>query len=203
MGNYPLGSRPEESDLAAFFAEVMDSVRLPVGIQNAPEFLGVGLSPEAVLALAESRPHFRIMKGEGPVVVVKPFIDRLRERVAIFNGRGGLELPDNLRAGCVGIVPAPDCADIQVQIYRAFGKGDPDRMDELYARILPYVVFAMQTISVAVAYGKAMFAERAGIENSCACRMAPGPRDPFFEMASRRWSRKLGNYRIDAFPEGD
>ncbi len=27
-------------------------------------------------------------------------------RLAVFNGRGGMELPDNFRAGCAGLVPA-------------------------------------------------------------------------------------------------
>ena len=194
----PLGARPGEAELSDFFADVMGAVALPCGIQNAPEFLGVGLSAEAVRALAARRPHFRIMKGEGPVAVVKPYVDRLGQAMAVFNGRGGLELPDNLRAGCAGMVPAPDCADIQMDIYAAFVAGDFERMDALYREILPYVVFAMQTISVAVAYGKPMFAARAGIDSACVCRVAPGPRDPFFEAAMRRWSRAFGPYRSNA-----
>ena len=191
----PLGARPNEAELSEFFAEVMDAVTLPTGIQNAPEYLGVGLSAESVRALAARRPHFRIMKGEGPVAVVKPYIDRLGDGMAVFNGRGGLELPDNLRAGCAGMVPAPDCADIQLDIYAAFQAGDFERMDSLYREILPYVVFAMQTISIAIVYGKFLFAHRAGIDSACACRVAPGARDPFFEAAAQRWSRGFGPYR--------
>ena len=39
--------RPPASpgDLLRFFGAVADSVDCPVGIQNAPEFLGIGLSP--------------------------------------------------------------------------------------------------------------------------------------------------------------
>jgi len=191
----PLGARPGEAELSEFFADVMSVVSLPTGIQNAPEFLGVGLSAQAVRALAARRPHFRIMKGEGPVAVVKPYIDSLGDAMAVFNGRGGLELPDNLRAGCAGMVPAPDCADIQLEIFAAFCAGEFERMDALYRDILPYVVFAMQTISVAVVYGKRMFALRAGIENACACRVASHAPDPFFEAAMLRWSRAFGPYR--------
>ena len=67
-------------------------------------------------------------------------------------------------------------------------------MDALYEHILPYVVFAMQTLTVAIVCGKRMFARRAGIENACACRIARDPPEPFFEDAMRRWSARFGPY---------
>ena len=158
--------------------------------------VGVGLSLRAVQALVARCPNFKIMKGEGPVVVVKPFVNLLVRELAIFNGRGGLELPDNLRAGCAGMMPAPDCADFQIEIFDAWRQGDEARVNALYQSILPYVVFAMQSIPVAVAYGKRMFARRAGIENTGACRIVRDTPDPFFEAAMLRWSKAFGPYRI-------
>jgi len=190
----PLGAKPNEKDLADYFAAVMRATALPTGIQNAPEYLGVGLGAEAVAALASAHDNFTLMKAEGAVAVVKPFIDRVGSDIAIFNGRGGLELPDNLRAGAAGIVPAPDCADVQAAIYAAWRAGEEQRMDALYERILPYVVFAMQTLTVAIVFGKRMFAQRAGIDNACVCRIAPEPPEPFFEDAMRRWSARFGPY---------
>jgi 4-hydroxy-tetrahydrodipicolinate synthase len=190
----PVGARPSEGELCEFFADVMAAVKSPAGIQNAPEFLGVGLSPPAVRALADRRSNFTLMKGEGPVAVVKRYVDALSPRVAVLNGRGGLELPDNLRAGCVGLVPAPDCADWQMAIQAAFLAGDEACMDALYRDILPYVVFAMQSLDVAILYGKRMFAARAGIDNPCACRIVRDAPDPFLIAAMRRWSARFGPY---------
>jgi 2-keto-3-deoxy-L-arabinonate dehydratase len=191
----PLGAKPGEAELSEFFGAAMRAVSISVGIQNAPEFLGVGLSAPAVKQLAAAHPNFTLMKGEGPVVVVKPYVDLLGPDLAIFNGRGGLELPDNLRAGCAGLVPAPDCADIQIQIYEAWHAGDYARMDALYCEILPYVVFAMQSMPIAISLGKRTFVRRAGIDNSCACRIVRDPPQPFFEDAMRRWSSRFGAYR--------
>jgi len=188
-----LGAKPSLAELSEFYAAIMRSVSVPVGIQNAPEYLGVGLDPEAVKILRAQHPNFLLMKGEGAVFSVKPFIDSIGADLAVFCGRGGLELPDNLRAGCAGVVPAPDCADIQVSIYEAWRAGDEDRMDALYKRILPYIVFAMQALPVAIFYGKRMFARRARIENSCACRMKIAP-EGFFDAAMIRWSSRLGAY---------
>ncbi len=190
----PIGARPSEAELMEFFVEVMTTTKSPIGVQNAPEFLGVGLSPPAVRVLAARRPNFTLMKGEGPVAVVKRYVDALAPRVAVLNGRGGLELPDNLRAGCAGLVPAPDCADWQMAIHAAFLAGDEVHMDALYRDILPYIVFAMQSLDIAIACGKRMFAARAGIANACACRIVRDAPDPFLIAAMGRWSAAFGTY---------
>ncbi len=190
----PLGARPDERELADYFSAVMRATGLPTGIQNAPDYLGVGLGADAMKRLASAHDNFTLMKAEGAVAVVKPFIDLLGRDFAIFNGRGGLELPDNLRAGAAEIVPAPDCADVQAAAFDAWRAGDEKRMDALYEGILPYVVFAMQTLTVAIVCGKRMFARRAGIENACSCRIARDPPEPFFEDAMRRWSARFGAY---------
>jgi 2-keto-3-deoxy-L-arabinonate dehydratase len=190
----PLDARPDERELADYFSSAMRATALPTGIQNAPDYLGVGLGPDSVERLALAHDNFVLMKAEGAVAVVKPYIDLLGRTLAIFNGRGGLELTDNLRAGAAGIVPVPDCADVQAAIFDAWQAGDEARMDALYETILPYVVFAMQTLTVAIVCGKRMFARRAGIENACSCRIARDPPEPFFDDGMRRWSARFGAY---------
>lgn len=190
----PLGQRPPSDKLLEFYSAAMSGVGIDVGIQNAPEFLGVGLNPEEVRTLRRRHANFTLMKGEGPVVNVKPFIDALRGDLVVFNGRGGLETPDNLLAGCAGMIPAPDCADLQIALFDAFAAGETAEVERLYARVLPYIVFAMQSLDVAIFYGKRMFARRAGIDNDCACRVPQLTLDPFFEAALERWSNDFGAY---------
>ncbi len=190
----PLGQKPSGADLSDFYSAVMRQVRVPVGIQNAPEFLGTGLNVDEILALRRKHDNFTLMKGEGPVAVVKPYVDALGSDFAIFNGRGGLELPDNLIAGCAGMIPAPDCADVQVAIYDAVQAGDLARATALYEQILPYIVFAMQTIEVHILCGKRMFARRAGIANAASSRLPKLQWSPFLESALERWSSRFGAY---------
>lgn len=189
----PLGSTAT-SELVDFYAEIMRQVSVPVGIQNAPEYLGVGLDVDDLIALRRRCDNFTIMKGEGPVVTVKRYIDALGSDVAIFNGRAGMELPDMILAGGAGMIPAPDCADIQVAIFDAVEAGDLERAAALYQRILPYVLFIMQAIDFHILYGKQVFARRAGITNAATSRLAKGPRQPFFEAAAARWSAVFGAY---------
>ncbi len=156
----PRESKPSDAELLHFYDTIMETITIPVGIQNAPEYLGVGLSPPGVLQLHKQHSQFSVMKGEGPVYQVRRFIDATQGDMAIFNGRGGLELPDNLRAGCSGMIPAPDCADVQIEIYRHFKAGNLSQADALYQTVLPLIVFTMQSIEFAVSYGKILTARR-------------------------------------------
>jgi len=183
----PLGATPFADALADFFAGIMAAVPARFGIQNAPEFLGVGLDPDAVAALRDRRPNFVLMKGEGPVVQVKRFIDRLGADLPIFNGRGGLELVDNLLAGCAGMIPAPETIDLQVAVYAAVRAGDTPLAIARYQRLLPYAVFAMQTLEVAILHGKRAFVRRADIANAATCRLPRLTPTPFLDEAAARW----------------
>ncbi len=153
----------EEAVLARFFAEIMRGSPIPVGIQNAPEYLGVGLGPAAIAALAHDVDAFRVLKGEGPATLIERVVAETGGSLAVFNGRGGLELPDNFRAGCAGLVPAPDCFDVQVRAWAAMREGDEMEAERLYREILPAIVFVMQSIDHLVCYGKRLVAARLGL----------------------------------------
>ena len=51
-------------------------------------------------------------------------IGELGGRMKVFNGRAGLELPDNFRAGVDGMIPGIETVDLQVGIERAMRAGD-------------------------------------------------------------------------------
>ena len=155
---------PEES-YADFFAGVMERVDLPCAIQNAPEYIGVGLGPDSIKRLKERRPNFTLLKGEGPVLTIRRVLEAVEGKLAVFNGRGGLELPDNLRAGCAGMVPATDTFDYQVQIYKFMRRGDAESertAEEIYRKILPAIVFTLQSLDMLICYGKRLAALRMG-----------------------------------------
>ena len=136
---------------------------MPVAVQNAPEYIGVGLTPEGVNTLARDHPNFRILKGEGPVISIRRFIEQAQGRVAVLNGRGGLELVDNLRAGCAGMIPATDTFDRQAKIFDLFAAGREQEAEALYRETLPAIVFVMQSLDTLHCYGKRLAALRLGI----------------------------------------
>ncbi len=160
-----VGAMPEE-EYIRFFGKVADRATLPVAIQNAPDYLGVGLSPDGLETLNRNHPNVTLLKGEGSAVAIRELIERTDGRLAVFNGRGGLEITDCLRAGCAGMIPAPDCFDVQVKIYELMATGkDSDAADaeRLYRDILPLITFVMQSIEHLLCYGKRVAARRLGI----------------------------------------
>lgn len=160
----PQGARgASEGELTRFFASVVKVSPVPVGVQNAPQYLGSGLSDESLVRLARENPQFRYLKGEGPALAIAETIAATDGALAVFNGRGGLELPDNHRAGCAGMIPAPDCADAQVRIWEAMDEGREEEAERLYAEILPLVTFCMQSVDQFLCYGKRLTARRLGM----------------------------------------
>ncbi|HXV06602.1 MAG TPA: hypothetical protein VD791_01110 [Burkholderiales bacterium] len=84
----------------------------------------------------------------------------------MFNGRGGNELPDNLRAGCAGLIPATDTFDFQVRVFELMRSGraqDEARAEAVYREVLPAIVFAMQSLDTLICYGKRLAALRLGL----------------------------------------
>jgi 4-hydroxy-tetrahydrodipicolinate synthase len=177
-----------------FFADVMQRVRVPVGIQNAPEYLGVGLSVQSLSALAAQCAHFQWLKGEGPATIIQSTIERLREQgsaLPVFNGRGGQELIDNLRAGCAGLIVAPDSFDWQAAIHRAFAAGDEEKAQTLYEQVLPSIVFVMQSLDALTCYGKRIAAWRMGFDVAHDRGMRP---TEFGLACARRFASALGPF---------
>ena len=183
-----------ESWYADFFAAVMERVQLPCAIQNAPEYIGVGLSPECIAALHDRCSNFTLVKGEGPVLAVRSVIEAVRGGLAVFNGRGGLELPDNLRAGCAGMIPAADTFDYQVRIFELMRRAmEPDERvaEEIYQKILPAIVFTLQSLDTLICYGKRIAALRLGLSDVHDRTPALAPTE--FGMAcARRYADMLG-----------
>jgi len=186
----PERGRPE-SHYAQFFARVMEQVDLPVAIQNAPEYTGVGLSDAALRELAHMRPNFVLLKGEGPALTIRRSIEALHGALAVFNGRGGLELPDNLRAGCAGMIPATDTFDYQVRVFECMRSGDDDQAERVYREVLPAIVFVMQSLDTLICYGKRIAAWRLGLEvvHDRSPALAP---DAFGLACARRYASALG-----------
>ncbi len=182
-----------EDELIAFFGAVADASALPVAIQNAPEFLGVGLTPQGFARLTAEHPNVQLLKAEGSALSVHEIMEATGHRLTVFNGRGGLELPDNLRAGCAGMIPAPDCMDRQVRIYDLMQTGKPEdeaEAERLYAEILPCITFVMQSLDTLICYGKRITALRLGLNvHDRAPALAP---NAFGLACAERYAKALG-----------
>ena len=167
-----------------FFGRVAEATTLPVAIQNAPAFMGRGLSATEIADLVRQHPNIRAIKGEGPVTDIAGVIAATGGSLPVFNGRAGLEMLDNFRIGCRGLILAPDCIDYAVAAYEAYRNGNHVSAEALYARMLPAVVATMQGLEHLICYGKRLYAARAG-ESIQDRAPALRPNDTGLEMVAR------------------
>ena len=156
-----------EIEFVRLFGAVADAVALPIAIQNNPVNLDVVLSAGALVTLNRNHANVCLLKGEGPILYVRRLLDETQGAFRIFNGRGGLELPASVRAGCVGLIPAPDLSDVLAQCWRLMLRSDPDPVAEaerLHAAVLPVLTYVMASPEHMLCYGKRLFASRIRIE---------------------------------------
>lgn len=180
-----------ETELMRFFGAIADAIDCPIGIQNAPEFLGVGLSEASLSALNRSHANVSLVKAESSALAVRRLIEALDGRMTVFNGRAGLELTDNYRAGVDGMIPGTETIDRQIAIEDAMRAGDEQTAERLYREILPALAFAMQGIEHFVLHAKRLAALRLGIAPS-GLRIPSETPHPFGEAAIARFAAELG-----------
>lgn len=186
-----------EAEYVAWYGQVADLVArrsaIPLGIQNAAAYIGVGLSPAGVATLARNHPNVTLIKAEDSAVDVQRLVEATEGRLTVFNGRAGLELPDCLRAGCAGMIPAPECADVQARIFDLFTAGDVAAAEVEYRRVAPMISFAIQGVATFLCYGKRMTGWRMGLPEVVERPPSLAP-TPFGLAIARRFAAELGPY---------
>ena len=153
-------------DCYNFFLNILPQTKgFLTGIQNAKEYIGVGLNSKQVNNLYKNFNNFRAIKGEASSVIIREEIKEYPKDLTVFNGRGGQEILDNLNVGCKGIVPCLDFSDKLINIYKNFQKNNIPNAEKQYKEILPSIVFIMQSIETLICYGKRVCAYRMGVKN--------------------------------------
>ena len=185
----------EDEKLATFFSTVIDAVDCPVGIQNAPEFLGFGLSHQSLIKLSKQHHNFKIAKLECTAVALNSVVAEMPSDVMVFNGRCGLELTDNLRAGADGIIPSIELIDKTSEIFKEFTVGHQEQADRLYTALSPVISSIMQGLPHLLTYGKLLAALRMGIDYG---GQRPGalPITEFGESRIRAVVEQLGKFDV-------
>jgi 4-hydroxy-tetrahydrodipicolinate synthase len=152
------------SEYLDFFGRVMRATTLPTAIQNAPQYLGRGLSDEDIQTLRAANPNFTVIKSEATAAECAKLVQMAGPEFRVFNGRGGQEMVACLDAGCTGFLLAPDLVDYGVRVMALHDAGDRAAAEALHGQCLPAIGFVMRSIEHLICYGKRLFALRAGLE---------------------------------------
>jgi 4-hydroxy-tetrahydrodipicolinate synthase len=177
--------------LIDFFGAVADTAAIPMGIQNAPEYIGIGLENAALVELNRRHPQISILKAEGDALYCRRIVDDTNGVFRLFNGRNGIDLIDTLRAGFDGMIPSPDTIDVQSQIFEMFHQGRIDEAERAFQQILPLQSFVMTSIDHLLCYGKRLTAKRLGLGPVHDRGPSQEPH-PFGLQILDNWSRYLG-----------
>ena len=182
----PLAGSYPASEYVDFFAEIGQSTQLPFAIQNAPQYLGRSLSDADVAALRSRCSGFTQIKSETGPVELASLVERVGSEVLVLNGRGGLEMTDNIRAGVGGFIVAPDVLPGVLKCWNAWQAGAHDEAEQSYSDFLPAALFAMQSLEHLTCYGKRVFGQRCDV---VIYDRAPALRPTHFGTAlARRWA---------------
>jgi 2-keto-3-deoxy-L-arabinonate dehydratase len=157
------GESLTEDQLVDFFGAIADASPVPVAIQNAPQYIGVGLTSAGIDRLSRNHPNVRLLKAEGSAVETRSLIELTQGRMEVFQGRGGLEFVDVMRAGCVGMIPSVESCHLQSRMFELMQTGraeDEAAAERLYTQLAPLIVFLMQSVGQFLCYGKRLTARR-------------------------------------------
>jgi 4-hydroxy-tetrahydrodipicolinate synthase len=137
-------------------AEVLSAIgTTPAILQLTPAHAAAGLDATAVARLADSAPNLLQVKVE-----TRPpgrFIAELREtahRLTCLVGSAGVDLPDAVRHGAVGVQPGCSATELYLKHWRMWSDGDSEGADALHRRMHPFFTYWMQDVELIVAAEK-------------------------------------------------
>lgn len=183
-----------ESEYVRFLGDVADKTDLKLAVQNAPGVMATSLSNAGLKTLNKNHGNVCLLKAEGPATYIHQLMQDTDGAFDIFGGLAGIQFPDSLRAGCVGMIPAADIFDPQVRIYELMKTGNPKDIEEaerLHKELLPLLVFMMSSVENFIAYGKDLMAQRLGLDNGMA-RQPSVPVSEFGRKVVSHWAKHLG-----------
>ncbi|MEV8468263.1 dihydrodipicolinate synthase family protein [Fluviibacterium sp. DFM31] len=156
-----------EADLIRFFGAVAQAVDIDVAVQNNPVNLDVSLSIGGLVELNRQHPNISLLKGEGYSVDIARAIEQSNGAFRVFGGHGGIEFLSLLRAGGVGLIPAPDFIAPQVRLFNLWQSGtaaDRAEAERIHRELLPAIAFMSRSVPGMLCYGKRLLAQQAGID---------------------------------------
>ena len=161
---------PGEDAILEHLRQVIGSVKIPVIVQYAPVQTGVRISPDVFLKLRDSLPNADFIKVETqpPGRYVSQLVERSQGRLKSLVGYAGVQMPDVLARGAVGIQPGCSFTEIYVALWRLWQTDKPAFL-RLHNKLLPYINYWMQGVELIIKVEKIILKQR-GIIASDYCR---------------------------------
>lgn len=129
----PMATACDDPELLRYYSGIIESIDLPVVVQDASGYLGRPLTIELQATLLAEYGDRALFKPEAQPI--GPRLTRLLDatggKAKVYEGTGGLALVDSFRRGIVGTMPGPDIVWALVALWDALVAGDDARVDEI------------------------------------------------------------------------
>jgi 4-hydroxy-tetrahydrodipicolinate synthase len=161
---------PSEDAILEHLKRVIGSVKIPVIVQYAPVQTGVKISPDVFLKLNDALPNAEFVKVETqpPGKYISQLVERSQGRLKALVGYAGVQMPDVLARGAVGIQPGCSFTEVYVELWRLW-QTDKTAFQNFHNKLLPYIYYWMQGVELIVKVEKVIL-KRRGIIASDYCR---------------------------------
>ena len=138
-----------ETDLYRYFDRLLSSIDIPLLIQDWNP-LGPTVSARFVSDLHRAHPHFRWIKLEEPLMSAKvsAILEATGGEVGVLEGWGGMYMLDLIPAGICGVMPGLAVSDLLARAFRLATQGDMAGAHQIYATVLPQIVFSLQHLEL-------------------------------------------------------
>lgn len=134
-------ARTDQAVAQEMYRRLADAYDGPIMLQNAGMY--APLNGEQIAKLVEEVPQIEYIKEERPpgpkhIAEVHEYVgDKVK---TIFGGAAGKFLPDELRRGADGCMPACEIADLLAKVQELWWQGEEAKARELHTRLLPLII---------------------------------------------------------------
>jgi 4-hydroxy-tetrahydrodipicolinate synthase len=162
----PIAVAVGEDELKRYYETIIQSINIPVIVQDASGYVGRPMSIAMQAALYNEYGDRVLFKPEA--TPIGPRLSALRAatqgRAPVLEGTGGIALVDSYRRGIVGTMPGADLIDGIVALWRALQAGDERRIYQLSLPIASLI--AMQnSLDAFLAVEKYLLVKRGVFKN--------------------------------------
>jgi 4-hydroxy-tetrahydrodipicolinate synthase len=138
MAISPIAVALPDEQIAAYFRSIIESIDIPVVVQDASGYLGRALPISLYVELIDAYGADRVyVKPEASPI--GPRLSALRDatsgRARVFEGTGGLMLVDSFHRGIVGTMPGAEMPWALVALWKALKANDEPRIQSIHGLI--------------------------------------------------------------------
>ncbi|WP_103340784.1 dihydrodipicolinate synthase family protein [Amycolatopsis sp. CA-126428] len=133
----PMATACDDEQLFGYFSALVESIEIPVVVQDASGYLGRPLSIDLQARLYDAYGNQVLFKPEAQPIGprLSALLAATHGKAKVYEGTGGLALVDSHRRGITGTMPGPDIVWALVRLWRALEDADWDTVNRLQGPI--------------------------------------------------------------------